>query len=94
MCDCYSDTKKKLAEHFAAKMPAGSEKLEFEIQGYLFGITDSGVTHRSSNAVKGSYMAPKKAGGMKRVTVNTFIRASFCPFCGESYNKSEAVRAA
>ena len=62
MCNCYDETKKKLIDHIAAKMPAGSEKLEIEIQGYVFGITDDGVSHRSSNAVKGSYMAPQERG--------------------------------
>lgn len=93
MCNCYDEMKQKLTEHLAAKMPEGSEKLDIEIQGYLFGITDAGVTHRSSNAVKGSYMAPKKSGGMKRVAINSYIRASYCPFCGESYAKSEEVTA-
>ena len=31
---------------------------------------------------------------MKRVAINTFIRASFCPLCGESYNKAELTEAA
>jgi hypothetical protein len=91
MCDCYGDMKNKLVEHLSAKMPEGSEKLDIEIQGYLFGVTvDNSITHRSSNAVKGSYMTPKKGGGMKRVSINTYIRASYCPFCGESYQKAEA----
>ena len=94
MCNCYEETKKKLLDHLAAKMPAGSEKLEIEIQGYLFGITDSGISHRSSNAIKGSYMTPKKGGGMKRASINTFIRASFCPLCGESYEKAELTKSA
>lgn len=87
MCECYATVKAKLSEHFQKQMPEGSKDFELELQGYVFGITDDGVTHRSANNAVATYMAPKKAGGMKKVTQKTFIRATFCPFCGEKYDK-------
>lgn len=91
MCDCYETTKKRLVDHMTKQLPEGAQEMDLELQGYLFGFGDHGMTHRSSNAVKVTYMAPKKskAGGMKRVVVNTFIRATFCPFCGVNYEKAD-----
>lgn len=89
-CNCHTEVKGKLFAHFSAKMPEGSEKLELELQGYMFGITDDGITHRATSPVKGSYMTPKKGGGMKRVAVNTFVRATYCPFCGVAYEPAKA----
>jgi len=88
-CDCYGEVKKKLVTHFTEKAPAGSTPVEVTVEGYLFGLTDSGVSHASSNTVKVAYQAPKKAGGMKNVKISTFVRATFCPFCGVRYQPLE-----
>lgn len=85
MCKCYETVKQKLSEHFQAQMPEGSRDFELSLEGYVFGISDEGVTHRSANNAVATYMAPKKAGGMKKVTQKTFVRATFCPFCGVDY---------
>jgi hypothetical protein len=85
MCDCYSTVKAKLAEHFQSKLPEGAIDFELELQGYVFGLSDDGVTHRAANNAVARYRAPKKAGGMKKVTQSTFVRATFCPFCGVKY---------
>lgn len=85
MCECYGTVKQKRAEHFQKQMPEGSVDFELELQGYVFGLSDDGVTHRSANNAVATYRAPKKAGGMKKVTQKTFVRATFCPFCGVKY---------
>jgi len=87
MCECYSTVKEKLSEHFQKQMPEGSKDFQLELQGYVFGISDDGVTHRSANNAVAKYMAPNKNGGMKKVTQKTFVRATFCPFCGLKYEK-------
>lgn len=89
MCDCYDRVKKNLTEHFQQKLPEGAQDFELELQGYLFGFGGPGVTHRSRNSVVVRYRAPKKAGGLKNVSQKTFIRASFCPFCGKSYEETD-----
>lgn len=91
MCNCYDRITKLLEEKVKADAPPGSENFSIEIQGFLFGFREGGVTHRSSNAVKIAFTAPKKSGGTKLVRQNSFVRASFCPFCGESYEKAEAA---
>jgi len=86
MCKCYETVKQKLSEHFQAQMPDGSKDFELSLDGYVFGISDEGVTHRSANNAVARYMTPKNAGGMKKVTQKSFVRATFCPFCGVNYD--------
>jgi hypothetical protein len=85
MCDCYEMTKAKIIEHYQAALPEGATGLEVEVGGYLFGLAGGDVTHRSSNPITIQYQAPKKAGGMKKVSQKSFIRATYCPFCGVAY---------
>ncbi|MNQ51547.1 hypothetical protein D3C85_655340 [compost metagenome] len=85
MCECYSSVKQNISEHFQKQIPEGSKDFELSLEGYVFGITDDGVTHRSANNAVVRYLAPKKGGGMKKVTQKTFVRATFCPFCGVKY---------
>ncbi|TKD30011.1 hypothetical protein [Azotobacter chroococcum] len=92
MCNCYDDVLKKVTEKVKADAPQGSEKFDIELGGYLFSFGD-GVEHRSSNPLTITYMAPKKSGGMKKVSQKSFVRASFCPFCGEPYAKAESQAA-
>lgn len=85
MCDCYSTVKEKLSEHFQKQLPEGSKEFELELEGYVFGLSDDGVTHRSANNAVARFLAPKKTGGMKKQVLKTFVRATFCPFCGVKY---------
>jgi hypothetical protein len=91
MCECYSTVKEKLSAHFQAQLPEGSVGFELELQGYVFGISDAGVTHRSANNAVARYRAPKKGGGLKKVSKSTFVRATFCPFCGVPYDPPAEV---
>lgn len=93
MCNCYDEVKGKLLEHAKAKAPEGAHDFDIELGGYIFGVTDEGITHRSSNAVTFRYKAPKKAGGMKNVTDKTFVRATYCPYCGLSYQTGKPAEA-
>lgn len=88
-CKCYEEVSAKLEDHIRGQLPPGSVDLELKLNGYVFGLNDNGLSHRAANEVKYSFMAPKKAGGMKRVAKTTFMRASFCPFCGVSYTATE-----
>lgn len=85
MCNCHSESQQRLFEHVKAQLPAGAAGLDVELQGYVFGMSDGGMTHRAACPVSIEYQAPKKAGGMKTVKQKTFLRATFCPFCGEKY---------
>lgn len=85
MCNCYDEMAKKIKTKVIADSPEGSDEFDIEIGGYLFGLSDEGLTHRSSNSLKISYITPKKSGGMKKVSKKSFIRATYCPFCGVQY---------
>lgn len=87
MCNCHSESQQRLFDHVKGKLPAGATDLDVELQGYVFGIGDKGVAHRAACPVEIQYQAPKKSGGMKTVKQKSFLRASYCPFCGEAYDK-------
>lgn len=85
-CNCHSTMKEKLADYIAKSAPEGHGPIDVEIKGYLFGIAaDGSMTHRSSNDVAVEYHAPKKGGGTKTVKQKTYVRATYCPFCGLNY---------
>lgn len=91
MCNCHSESEKRLIEHVKTQLPAGAEGLSVELQGYVFGFGgEDGVNHRAACPVAIEFQAPKKAGGMKTVKQKSMLRATFCPFCGEKYDKTEA----
>lgn len=82
-CDCISDVELKIKSRIEQKMPDGSRSLELNFPQFRFGMTDRmDLVRIISLDVKGQYQAPKKSGGMKRVKVDTFIAATYCPFCG------------
>ena len=85
MCNCHAESEKRLREHVEKQLPAGATGLSVELQGYVFGMNDDGVSHRAACPVEIEYQAPKRAGGMKRMKQKTFLRATFCPFCGVKY---------
>lgn len=90
MCNCYFKMRDKLVEHFKKKAPDGATEPEVEIHGYMYGIDgDGGLLHRATNNVTVRFEAPRKAGGMKKVVDKTYLRATYCPFCGDSYEESE-----
>lgn len=93
-CNCHSSTQERLRKHYAEKLPAGSTDLDVSLNGYVFGFSDDGMTHQAACPVEVEYQTPKKGKtpGMKRVKQKTFMRASFCPFCGLSYFKGSPAK--
>lgn len=89
MCNCYDETTQKLKERVSSQLPEGAAGLDLELQGYAF-VFGAGVSHKASHNVRIEYQAPKKSGGMKKVVQNMNMIASFCPFCGEKYEKDAA----
>ncbi|ASD17393.1 hypothetical protein AN466_23295 [Pseudomonas aeruginosa] len=88
MCNCHSESEQRLREHVQQQLPTGATDLTVELQGYVFGLGGSeGVSHRAACPVEIQFQAPKKSGGMKNVKQKSFLRASYCPFCGEKYDK-------
>ncbi|SFQ46452.1 hypothetical protein SAMN05216229_12341 [Geopseudomonas sagittaria] len=86
MCNCHSEVTEKLKARVSSQLPAGATGLDVDLQGYAFILGDA-LGHKAAHNVRIEYMAPKKAGGMKKVVQNMNMIASFCPFCGEKYEK-------
>ncbi len=87
MCTCYNQNKQLLLDHYKDTLPAGSANLDVELQGYVFGMSNEGVSHRAACAVRIEYQAPRKDAGMKTVKQKSFLRATYCPFCGVNYDE-------
>lgn len=81
-CECYERVKNLIGEKIREQMPTGSQGLEFEFPSIRIGFTDKGLVRMPVFDIRGEYQAPKKAGGFKRVKIDTYITSTFCPFCG------------
>lgn len=88
-CNCNKIYLDKVREHINANAPEGSERLDISMPQYKFAFTEKGLKDLAVMDVKGEYFAPKKAGGFKRVKVDTYITCNYCPFCGVSLKDSE-----
>ncbi|ABY97633.1 hypothetical protein HMH05_26040 [Pseudomonas sp. SbB1] len=81
-CECYSRVKNLVEERIREQMPDGSHGLEFDFPSIRIGLTDDGLVTMPVFDIKGEYQAPKKAGGFRRVKIDTYIASTYCPFCG------------
>lgn len=85
MCNCYDEMKGMLAKHYSAKAPDGHTDMGVSLGGYTYGLSGDNIIHVAALPVSVRYLAPRKSGGMKKVSQNTSAIASFCPFCGKRY---------
>ncbi|WP_122425133.1 hypothetical protein [Pseudomonas viridiflava] len=81
-CECVTRVKERIDGKLREQMPEGANSLEWSFPQIRFGLTNDGVVHLPVFDIKGEFQAPKKAGGFKRVKVDTFLAATYCPFCG------------
>lgn len=82
-CECLTTVKEKLKTRIESKMPEGSRDLSFAFAQQQIGLdNDMNMYSMIALDIKGDYQAPKKGGGFKRVKINTFVSATYCPFCG------------
>jgi hypothetical protein len=81
-CECYSRVKNLIEGKIQEQMPKGSQGLEFDFPSIRIGLTDKGLVTMPVFDIKGEYQAPKKAGGFRKVKIDTYIASTYCPFCG------------
>nr|NLU60015.1 hypothetical protein [Pseudomonas sp. BIGb0427] len=74
-------------------MPEGSRGLEFDLPSIRIGFTDKGLATMPVVDIKGEYQAPKKAGGFRKVKIDTYIASTYCPFCGVKCKSDEPAAA-
>lgn len=85
MCNCHKEQEELLREEFQQQLPPGAEGLSVKLQGYVLSVGGGKSTLRAACKVEIQFQAPKKARGMKYVKQKTYLRATYCPFCGEKY---------
>src|SRR4051812_47389909 len=86
MSDC--NCREEMEALFAKNVPTEATESSASMGGYLFALPRNGGAMRELPGflVKVTYHMPKKAGtGTKRVVVQPYALASFCPFCGKPY---------
>ena len=93
-CTCIPDTVQLVVNDIAQSVP-GSQSIHFRAVGNALCLDGSTgqAKQRYCIEVTGHYMAPKKAGGLKRQTKTVSVVANYCPFCGVKC-KPDAVEAA
>lgn len=83
-CECKKEWEAKIAEKLKAKLPEGYENFNAELKSYSLGFgEDNKLVSMVCIPYEGSVMVPKKSGGLKKQKIGTFLKASFCPFCGK-----------
>lgn len=78
MCDCHE----KIKDYF------WREKKGFDVE--IEGVIPLDSRHGSFNAlINVTYRIKKKNGDLCRNRVKTYAVATYCPFCGEKYEKEK-----
>lgn len=93
-CDCYQRVKNLIEVRIRERMPEGSQGLEFDFPSIRIGLTNKGLVTMPLFDIKGEYQTPKKAGGFRKVKIDTYIASTFCPFCGVVCKADESAAAA
>ena len=89
-CTCISDAVKLVTDQLAEETP-GSGPFYMRAEGHnlSLNIETGKAMRRFCVEVTGHYMAPKKAGGVKRVNKTVSVVANYCPLCGKACNADE-----
>jgi len=82
-CTCINDAVKLVTDEIAERVP-GAESFRLHAVGsnLCFNLSTGKAGMRYCVEVTGHYMAPKKAGGLKRVSKTVSVVANYCPLCG------------
>lgn len=82
-CNCQQELEAKLTANFAKVAPEAKNH-SAKLQGYGYGITDTGMVTRGWMQVHATADYTSKGGITRpRITKQNMI-FSFCPFCGKS----------
>ena len=83
-CDCINNAVKMVTDSLAEEIP-GSQTFCMRATGHNLSINlETGeASRRFCVEVSGHFKAPKKAGGLKRVSKTVSVLANYCPLCGK-----------
>ncbi|EKT4542763.1 hypothetical protein [Pseudomonas sp. GTC 16482] len=84
-CTCISDAVKLVTDQLGEETP-GSGPFYMRAGGHnlTLNVETGKAERRFCVEVTGHYMAPKKAGGTKRVNKTVSVVANYCPLCGKA----------
>ncbi len=89
-CTCINDAVQMVTEQITENMPgAGPFYMRASGSNLCFNLGTGRAELRYCVEVTGHYMAPKKAGGMKRVNKTVWVVANYCPLCGKEAASAE-----
>lgn len=86
MCNCRSEIEAKLLDRVKEQAPEASRAHKAELQGFVFGLTDKGITMRNGLTAAAEWEQRNKAGDFKLKKVKQSVRGTYCMFCGEKYD--------
>lgn len=89
MCNCRKETEARLLEALPEQLPAGHKNLSARLTGYALMFSDGAMQSCQVMPIEVTYQAPTKAGVMKDKKQSMSMKANFCMFCGEKYDKDE-----
>lgn len=94
-CTCINDAVQMVTEQITENTPgAGPFSMRASGSNLCFNLGTGRAELRYCVEVTGHYMAPKKAGGMKRVNETVSVVANYCPLCGKDCTAEEPDEAA
>lgn len=88
MCDCKKDIEARLLERFKEASPDAKEHI-VNMAGYALIIGENSLTQKGCMQIEMTAAHPLKKGGYKSKTERSNMIFSYCPFCGEKYEKGE-----
>lgn len=89
-CTCINDAVKLVTDQIAENIPgAGPFSMRAAGSNLCFNLGTGKAEMRYCVEVTGHYLAPKKAGGTKRVSKTVSVVANYCPLCGKKCTADE-----
>lgn len=86
MCGCKERIEEKLLARFVGEHPNAKEH-SAKLAGYSLIIGDNCLKQKGTMPIEMTAAHPLKSGAYKAKTMRSNMIFTFCPFCGESYEK-------
>lgn len=86
MCDCKTDIEAKLLDRFKTNAP-DAQAHTARLTGYTLLLGSNSIVQKGCMGIELTAAHPLKKGGYKAKTERSNMIFSYCPFCGEKYEK-------
>lgn len=85
MCNCRKDIEAKLLTRFKSTAPCATDH-SASLTGYTL-VLGAAITEKGCMSIELTAKHPLKKGGVKSKTDRSQMIFTYCPFCGEKYDK-------